>query len=40
VVFGASTYPLVLSCTDPLMIGLAPLPYAPNVMGDPLEPYD
>ena len=40
VVFGASVYPLVLSSVDPLTIGLAPLPYAPNVIGDPLDPLD
>ena len=39
-VFGASVYPLVLRFVEPLMIGFAPLPYAPNVMGDPLVPED
>jgi len=30
----------VFSAVEPLRIGFAPLPYAPNVMGDPLEPED
>jgi hypothetical protein len=30
----------VLSAVEPLMIGFAPLPYAPNVIGDPLDPLD
>ena len=33
-------YPLVLRFVAPLRIGFAPLPYAPNVIGDPLEPDD
>ena len=37
---GASVYPLVVNCVEPLMIGFAPLPYAPNVIGDPLDPLD
>ena len=37
---GASAYPLVFSSVEPLMMGFAPLPYAPNVMGDPLDPLD
>src|ERR1700674_3128399 len=37
---GASTYPLVTSGVEPLMTGFAPLPYAPNVMGEPLLPLD
>ena len=39
-VSGASTYPLVTSGDEPLMMGFAPLPYAPNVMGEPLVPLD
>src|ERR1700737_5566720 len=39
-VSGASTYPLVTSSVEPLMMGFAPLPYAPNVIGDPLLPLD
>src|ERR1700674_5762656 len=37
---GASTYPLVISSVEPLTIGFAPLPYAPNVMGEPPLPLD
>ena len=33
-------YPLVESCVDPWRTGFAPLPYAPNVIGDPLDPLD
>jgi hypothetical protein len=39
-VFGASVHPLVTSSVEPLRMGFAPLPYAPNVMGEPLEPLD
>jgi len=28
------------SSVEPLMMGFAPLPYAPNVMGEPLLPLD
>jgi len=37
---GASVYPLVPSSVDPLMMGFAPLPYAPKVMGEPLDPLE
>ena len=30
----------MLSAVEPLMIGFATLPYAPNVMGDPLDPLE
>ena len=30
----------VFASVEPLTIGFAPLPYAPNVMGEPLEPLD
>jgi hypothetical protein len=36
---GAGTNPLTFSSAEPLMIGFAPLPYAPNVMGEPDEPF-
>ncbi len=39
-VFGASVYPLVTRSVEPLTMGFAPLPYAPNVMGEPLLPLD
>src|SRR5450759_4157933 len=38
--FGASAEPAVLSSVEPLTIGFAPLPYAPNVMGEPLDPLE
>jgi hypothetical protein len=40
VVFGARVYPPVESSVDPFNTGFAPLPYAPNVIGDPLDPLD
>ena len=40
VVGGASEKPEVLNCADPLMTGFGPVPYALNVIGDPLEPLD
>ena len=40
VVFGPSVYPLVLSTVEPFTIGFVPLPYAPNVIGDPLDPLE
>ena len=39
-VSGASTKPLVTSSVEPLTMGSAPLPYAPNVIGKPLLPLD
>lgn len=40
VVFGASVNPLVVSSVEPFMIGFAPVPYAPYVIGAPLAPLD
>ena len=30
----------MLNAVEPLMMGFAPVPYAPNVIGDPLDPLD